>query len=147
MPTLSDAFVGDNAKKNAVVDDSCVLIDEEVASRGGISGLALKAGYGLIKGIKPGFVRSVVSDLLSEFAAALEPIYQESRQSAKGIAGHFEANGPRVADALLQITDDKAARSKNAMVKSTYEKLRSGAKKNVEAAVPRLAKLVERHTL
>jgi hypothetical protein len=30
-------------------------------------------------------------------------------------------------------------------VKSTYEKLRSGAKKNVEQAVPRLAKLVEKH--
>jgi hypothetical protein len=145
MPTLSDAFNGDATKKATVVDDCCTLIDEEVASRGGISGLALKAGYGAIKGIKPGFVKHVVTDLLPEFAEALETLYQEARQSTKGVAAHLEANAPRVADALLGITDEKAARSKNNLVKSTYEKLRSGAKKNVESAVPRLAKLVEKH--
>ena len=64
MPTLSDAFNGDAAKSAAVVDDCCTLIDEEVAGRGGISGLALKAGYGIVKGIKPGFVKHVVTDLL-----------------------------------------------------------------------------------
>jgi len=145
MPTLSDAFNGDAAKSAAVVDDCCTLIDEEVAGRGGISGLALKAGYGIVKGIKPGFVKHVITDLLPEFASALEPIYQEARQSPKGVAAYLEANGPRVADALLGITDEKAARSKNALVKSTYEKLRGGAKKNVETAVPRLSKLVEKH--
>jgi hypothetical protein len=145
MPTLSDAFNGDAAKKAVVVDDCCTIIDEEVSSRGGISGLALKAGYGAVKGIKPGFVKSVVSDLLPEFASALEPVYQEALLSSRGVAAHLEANAPRVADALLGITDEKAARSKNALVKSTYEKLRSGAKKNVEQAVPRLAKLVEKH--
>jgi hypothetical protein len=50
-----------------------------------------------------------------------------------------------VADALLSITDKKAERSKSGLVKSTYEKLRGSAKKNVEHAVPRLGKLVERH--
>ena len=145
MPTLSDAFNGDAAKKAVVVDDCCTLIDEEVASRGGISGLALKAGYGAVKGIKPGFVKSVVGDLLPEFAAALEPLFQEALQSNRGVAAHLDSNASRVADALLGITDEKAARSKNALVKSTYEKLRSGAKKNVEQAVPRLAKLVEKH--
>jgi hypothetical protein len=145
MPTLSDAFNEDAAKKAVVVDDCCTLIDEEVASRGGISGLALKAGYGAVKGIKPGFVKSVVGDLLPEFAAALEPVYQEAVQSNRGVGAHLESNASRVADALLGITDEKAARSKNNLVKSTYEKLRSGAKKNVEQAVPRLAKLVEKH--
>jgi hypothetical protein len=32
------------------------------------------------------------------------------------------------------------------MVKGTYDKLRSSAKKNVEAAVPRLATMIEKHT-
>jgi hypothetical protein len=31
------------------------------------------------------------------------------------------------------------------VVKGTYDKLRGTAKKNVEAAVPRLGKLIERH--
>ena len=52
----------------------------------------------------------------------------------------------RVADALLTITDDKAKRSKSGMVKGTYEKLRGSAKKNVEAAVPRIGAMIEKHT-
>jgi hypothetical protein len=60
------------------------------------------------------------------------------------VEAHFVANSGRVADALLAITDGKAARSSSSMVKGTYDKLRGIAKKNVEAAVPRLAKLVEK---
>ena len=58
---------------------------------------------------------------------------------------HLEANPGRVADALLSITDKRAQNAKNQVVKGTYEKLRSGAKKHVEAAVPRLGQLFEKH--
>jgi hypothetical protein len=86
-----------------------------------------------------------VSDLLPEFARALDPLYQEAKTQGRGVREHFTANGSRVADALLSITDDKAKRAKSAMVKGTYEKLRGSAKKNVEAAVPRLAAMLEKH--
>ena len=43
------------------------------------------------------------------------------------------------------ITDEKAKRAKSGMIKGTYDKLRSSAKKNVEAAVPRLAAMIEKH--
>jgi hypothetical protein len=58
---------------------------------------------------------------------------------------HLTSNPSRVADALLAITDTRAARAKNQMVKKTYEKLREGAKKHVEAAVPRLGEMFARH--
>jgi hypothetical protein len=86
-----------------------------------------------------------VTDLLPEFTQALEPIYQEARVSGGTVREHFTSNTPRVADALLSITDEKAKRSKSGLVKGTYEKLRSSAKKNVEAAVPRLAAMIEKH--
>ena len=66
--------------------------------------------------------------------------------SLNPVAPFFAANTGRVADALLAITDAKASRAKSAVVKGTYEKLRGSAKKNVEAAVPRLGKLIESHT-
>jgi hypothetical protein len=144
MPNLTDALTG-AANKNAVVEDCLSLIDAEVADKGGLTGLAIKAGYKTVQGIKPGFVRQVVTDLLPEFAVALEPIYQEARTSGHGVREHFSSNTARVADALLTITDDKAKRSKSGMVKGTYEKLRGSAKKNVEAAVPRLAAMIEKH--
>jgi hypothetical protein len=146
MPTLPEVLTSD-ANKAKVVDDCCALIDAEVKDKGGISGLAIKAGYGAVKGVKPGFVRTVVSDLLPEFARALDPIYQEAKTAGRPVADFFAAQSDRVAEALLAITDAKAQKSKNGLVKGTYDKLRGTAKKNVEAAVPRLGKMVESHTV
>ncbi|HEY1957723.1 MAG TPA: hypothetical protein VGH28_19015 [Polyangiaceae bacterium] len=144
MPNLQEILNADG-KKPQVVDDCVTLIDEEVKDKGGISGLALKAGYGAVKGIKPGFVRNVVTDLLPEFALALDPFYQEAVEKKKKPSEHFVANSSRVADALLSITDGKAKNAKSGVVRSTYDKLRGTAKKNVEAALPRLGRLVEKH--
>lgn len=144
MSNLADALTADS-KKSAVIEDCLALIDAEVADKGGLTGLAIKAGYKTVQGIKPGFVRQVVVDLLPEFARALDPIYQEARAQGHGVRDHFQSHTSQVADALLTITDDKAKRSKSGMVKGTYDKLRSSAKKNVEAAVPRLAAMIEKH--
>lgn len=145
MPSLPETLTSDS-KKNQVVDDCCNIIDAEVSDKSGLSGFAIKAGYAAVKGIKPGFVRHVVVDLLPEFAGALDPIFQEALGKGAPVASHFNQNASRVADALLAITDGKAQRSTSGVVKGTYERLRGTAKKNVEAAVPRLGKLVEKHT-
>ncbi len=144
MAALSETLMHET-KKAAVVDDCCRLIDDEVADKGGISGLAIKAGYSAVKGIKPGFIKHVVTELLPEFAGVLDPIYQEAKTGGKAVGSHFTTNASRVADALLKITDAKAQHSKSGLVKGTYEKLRGTATKNVEAAVPRLGRLVEKH--
>jgi hypothetical protein len=144
MPTLPEALTSES-KKGAVIDDCISLIDAEVQDKGGLTGLAIKAGYRTVQGIKPGFVRQVVVDLLPEFAQALDPLYSEAKAGGRGVREFFQANTARVADALLGITDEKAKRSKSGMVKGTYEKLRGSAKKNVEAAVPRLASMIEKH--
>jgi uncharacterized protein DUF6918 len=146
MINLPDVLTSDS-KKGAVVDDCLALIDAEVGDKGGLSGLALKAGYKAVQGVKPGFVRQVVVDLLPEFARALDPLYQEAVASGRSVRDHFNTNQGRVADALLSITDEKANRARSGLVKGTYEKLRSSARKNVESAVPRLAAMIEKHSL
>lgn len=144
MAALAEVLTSD-AKRAQVVEDCLQLIDQEVEDKGGISGMAIKAGYAAVKSIRPGFVKQVVHDLLPEFANAVDPIFQEATAQSKPIAAHFAANAGRVADGLLAITDEKAKRTKSGVVKATYERLRGTAKKNVEAAVPRLGKLVEKH--
>ncbi|MCA9603637.1 MAG: hypothetical protein KC417_16505 [Myxococcales bacterium] len=142
MPSLEEILTNPE-KKNAVTEATFKVIDDEVADKGGLSGIAIKTGYKVVQGIKPGFVRNVVGDLLPEFARALDPMYQEAVAKGVGIKAHFVANASRVADALLAITDAKAAKSPNGAVKGAYDKLRGMAKKNVEAAVPRLGGLIE----
>lgn len=139
-------ILNSESKKNLVVDDCVNVIDQEVSDKGGLSGIAIKAGFMAVKGVKPGFVRQVVYDLLPEFAAALDPIFQEAKTRSVPVGSHFNQNSGRVADALLAITDGKAQRAKSGAVKSAYDKLRGTAKKNVEAAVPRLGRVIEKHS-
>ncbi len=146
MAALSEVLTSDS-KKALVIEDCLSLIDREVADKGGLSGMAISAGYAAVKSIRPGFVKQVVHDLLPEFARAVDPIYEEATSLGRAVTQHFTSNSSRVADALLAITDEKARRTKSGVVKATYDRLRGAAKKNVEAAVPRLGQLVEKHTL
>ncbi|MFW5876714.1 MAG: DUF6918 family protein [Myxococcota bacterium] len=140
-----ESVLTEESKRSQVVDDTLQLVDEEVASKKGFSGMALKTGYKAVKGVKPGFLRNVVDHLLPEFARALEPVYEEAKASGSSVREHFAANAGRVADALLGITDAKARKSTNNLVKGTYDKLRGTAKTHVEAAVPRLAALIGKY--
>jgi hypothetical protein len=144
MGSLVDALTAEGNKSD-VVKDCVELIDAEVKDKGGISGLAIKAGYSAVKGIKPGFVAGAVEDMLPEFARVLDPIYADAKSQNKGVSDFFSSNSSRVADALLSITDAKAARARSGVAKSAYDKLRGTAKKNVEQAVPRLGRLVEKY--
>jgi hypothetical protein len=136
--------INDPTKRPAIVADCCALIDEEVAAKGGLSGLAVKAGYAAVKGVKPGFIREVVEKLLPEFATHLDPMWDEGKKTGNATA-FFQSNRSRVADALLAVTDERSKHAKSSVVRGTYEKLRGSAKKNVEEAVPRLARLLTKH--
>lgn len=140
---LSDALA-DKDKKAKIVSDCAVLIDEEVAAKGGLSSIPLKAGYKAVKGIKPGFITHVLDQLLPEFATKVDPIWDEGVKEGKPV-DYFQKNRSRVADALLSVTDEKAKRAKSGLVQSTYSSLRGTAKKHVEEAVPRLSKLLEKY--
>lgn len=141
--TLSEVFQ-DEERKRAIIKDAAQLVDEEVAAKGGISGFAVKAGYGAVKGIKPGFINEVLEKLLPQFAEKMEPIWEEGKKAGRASA-YFQENRTRVAEALLAVTDSKIDGAKSSVVKKTYSTLRGSAKKNVEEAVPRLGKLLEKH--
>ena len=64
--------------RSAVIRDSVRLIDEEVARKSGITGLALKGGYKVVKKLKSGrMIEKAVDHLLDDFTGALDSMYQE----------------------------------------------------------------------
>ena len=133
-------------EKRARVVDACVeLVDGEVDKKKGLGGVVIKAGYGAVKGIKPGFVRKVVDGLFDRWAAKLEPFWSEAEASGASPVAHLTAKKGAVAEALLAVTDEKATRADHAIVASTYKKLRPSAKEHVEEAVPALAALIDKH--
>ncbi|HET9959693.1 MAG TPA: hypothetical protein VFQ61_34610 [Polyangiaceae bacterium] len=144
MASLSEQL-GAGSKREAVIDDALKVLDEEVADKGGLSGMAIKGAYKLVQGVRPGFLRQVVNSLLGDFLLALDPVYQEAKSKGRPAGAYLQENSGRVADALLVVTDRKAQRADSAVVKGAYDKLRPMAKKQVEAAAPRLARLLEKH--
>jgi hypothetical protein len=132
-------------KRAQVIQDACRVLDQEVSDKGGITGIAIKGAYKLLQGIKPGFVPEVVDALLDDFLDALDPIYQDAIAKKLSPGAGVKSEPSRAADALLSVTDRRALEAKRQVVRSAYDKLRGMAKKQVEAACPRLAGLLDRH--
>jgi len=142
---LNDVL-NDEAQRASITESICRLVDEEVRKQRGLSGVAIKAGYKLVQGVKPGFVRDVVGVLLPEFAAALEPFREQAVAQGQPVASYFSAHTPEVAEALLSVTDGRVQSSEHGAVKGAYSKLRGSARKNVEGAVPGLGKIIEKYS-
>jgi hypothetical protein len=144
MPTLTDMLLVPGNRPKVIAD--CVqLINEEVDSKGGLTGLAVKGAYALVKAVKPGFVTEAVDHMLDDFVKRLEPFWADAQAKNEPIGPLMNARAPQVADALLAISDERAARSTNPTLKKAYEKLRPTGKKHVEQAVPRVGRLIQKY--
>jgi hypothetical protein len=140
MSALAEKLLSDPAKRARVLTACEKLVDDEVGSKGGLSGLAIKAAYKVVQGLKPGFVREALDALVEDFVKRLEPFYDGG--SATAFAASLRQQPGKVADALLGITDERAKRAQNPNLRSAYDKLRPQAKKHVEEAVPRVAQTI-----
>jgi hypothetical protein len=132
-------------KRPQLLTDCEKLIDEEVAAKSGLSGMAVKAAFGMVKAVKPGIIRESVDALIDAFVEKMEPFYTAQQSSTQSVEAYFSTRAGEVSDALLGVTDARAARAKNATIKKAYESLRPKGKQHVEAAIPRLSRLVGRY--
>ena len=144
MATLKERL-GGGEKRQQLIDDACRVLDEEVADKSGLGGIAVKAAFSVIKGVKPGFIRQAVDHLTDEFLDVIEPFHREALAKGQKPGDYIRNESGRVAEALLAVTDTKAKRAENQIVQKTYDKLRPSAKKHVEAAAPRLGQLVNKY--
>lgn len=146
MADTLKASLLDSERRDTVVDDLQVLVDQEVADKSGLSGGIVKTGYAAVKKVKPGIIRSTIDNLLDEFVDALEPYWATYTTEAGGDFGTFLATRPQeVSEALLAVTDRRAERSNRPAVTSVYAKLRPKAQENVVEALPRLGAVVQSH--
>ena len=145
MGSLKDILTADDVRRN-VIDDCCRLIEDEVRSKRGMSGLALKAGFKAFKKVKPGALPMAVDNLLDDFADAVDPYYQDHLESGNSTAVQsFRPRAREIANGLLAITDRKAQRFERGVVRKTYEKLRPTAVNHTTDAIPGVARLVDKY--
>ena len=141
---LSDILLNEN-NRESIVDDCVKLIDKQVAAAPGLGGLALKAAYSTVNGIRADYCAQVVDQLLPEISIALDPMWTEGVNNGNPVE-YLAQRKSQVADELLQISDKRVENSTRAMVKGAYAKLRPSAKNYVEKGVPDLAEIINKHS-
>lgn len=144
MGTLSDTLLS-ATNRPKLIRDCTDMVDAEVASKG-LTGLPIKAGYKMVKAIKPTIIPEVLDGLINDMVKNLEHFWEAYEKGGKQgqFSSYLTARSGEVADALLKITDDRAKTTSHKALKSAYEQLRPVGKKNVEAAVPRVAGVVSK---
>ncbi|MBN2804114.1 MAG: hypothetical protein JXR91_13555 [Deltaproteobacteria bacterium] len=148
MGKIKDNILSKDNRPKAI-KECARLVDEEVASKKGMTGIIIKTGYKTFKAIKPSIVEIAVDVLLDDFASKLDEQYDEylkdSPDKAKPFDQWAKMRDKKIADALLNVTDNMMERSKKEAIKRVYKSLRGIAEKNVAAAVPQIGKLVMKY--
>lgn len=128
----------------SIAVDCATLMDVQVATKSGISGLALKAAYAVVKGLSADYIPGAIQRLLPEAITALDPMWDEGIQAGDPVV-HLTQNSDLTADTILSVTDAKIQRSSNGLICSSYNKLRKSVKSDIAAAVPGLAQILGKH--
>ncbi len=143
--TLKDILLAPE-RRPAVVSDLQTLVDQEVASKTGMSGIAIKGSFAVVKRVRSGFIPHAIDQMLPEFAHKLQPYYERYDPATDGSLGaYLSANSSAVADVLLGVADRRATQSRHESVKRAYQKLRPQGKKHVEHALPALGAVIEKY--
>ncbi len=140
---LTDRITGQTAYTNLAID--CTqLIDEQVSAKTGLSGMALKTAYKVIKGLGHDYIPGAIGRLLPDTLSALNPIWTEATQNGDPVA-YLSQHSDRTADIILSTTDARIIKHGSGLVGSSYKQLRKSIKRDVVEAVPSLAKIINKH--
>jgi Family of unknown function (DUF6918) len=143
--TLQQALLAPGIKPR-VIDDCFTLINQRVSEMSGISGTAVKLAYKTVNAFMPGHVRFMVGSLLPDMVEKLEPYWADFTASGgSGFGDYLAKRGDEVSQALLSVTDARAAASGRPTIIKAYGTVRGSASKHVEAALPGIGDLVHKY--
>lgn len=146
MPaTLQQILLAPDVRRD-VLTDCFTLIDQEFSDLSGVSGTAVRLAFKTVNTFMPGHVYHMVEVLLPDLVAQLEPFWADFATSGGSEFGDYLAKrGDEVAQALLTVTDDRAAASGRPTVIKAYKTVRGGAARHVKNSLPRVGDLVMKY--
>jgi hypothetical protein len=129
-----------------VIADCLKLIKQEVAAKSGVSGAAVKLAYKTANAFASGYLQHTVESLLPDMVVALEPYWADFTASgASDFGDYLVKRGDEVSEALLSVTEARAAISQRPTILKAYGAVRGSAAKHVAAALPNLGSLVQHY--
>jgi hypothetical protein len=143
--TLQEVLLAPDTQPQ-VTTDCYTLLEQELSDKSGVSGTAVKLAYKTVNTFMPGHVRFMVGALVPDMVVKLDPFWAEFRASGGSeFGGYLAKRGDEVAEALLTVTDARAAASGRPTVIRAYRSVRGSAVKHVQAALPRVGDLVMKY--
>jgi hypothetical protein len=129
-----------------VIADVQAMIEQELASKSGISATAIKVAYKAVTAFAPGYYQETIKDMLPGMADQLQPFWADFTAAGGSDFGDYLAKRPEeVSEALLAVTDHMAEISERPVIIRAYKSVRGGAGKHIEAALPNLGALVQKY--
>ncbi|MET3804237.1 hypothetical protein ABIB25_001223 [Nakamurella sp. UYEF19] len=143
MHTLTETLLAESTR-TAVVRDLVGVVNEEVREKKGVSGVTVKSAVATVRKVSPNVIGSAIDRMLPEFARVLEPFWVDF--AGNGDFGTYLAGrGEEASNALVGVTDKKAANTSRAPLRKAYGALRPRAIDNVTTALPRLGAAIQKH--
>jgi hypothetical protein len=129
-----------------VVDDSQKLIEQELSTKSGVSGTAVKVAYKTANSFASGYLRGKIEQLVPEMVIQLEPFWADFTASGSSDFGDYLVKrGDEVSEALLTVTDAHGAQSNRPTIVKAYKAVRGSAGKHITAALPNLGAMVQKY--
>ena len=145
VATLQETLLAPETKPH-VTADCMTLIQQEVSAKSGVSGTTVKLAYKTVNAFASGYVQSMVETLLPDMIDRLEPYWADFTASGAGDFGDYLVKrGDEVSEALLSVTDARAAASDRPTIIKAYRSVRGSAAKHVTGALPAVGALVQKY--
>jgi len=143
--TLQEILLPPDIRQDVIADCNA-LIKQQVSGMSGISGAAVKLAFKTANSFAPGHVTHMIDTLLPKMAEQLQPYWADFLTSGGSEFGDYLAKrGPEVADALLSVTDARAAASGRPTITKAYRGVRGSATKHIAAALPQVGDMVMKY--
>ena len=145
MATLHEMLLAPDVRPR-VVADTLTLVDSELASKSGLSGTAVKVAFKAITAFAPGYYQETVAGMVPDMVDQLAPFWADFQVSGGADFGDYlSKRSDEVGPALLTVTDAMRDRSGRATIIKTYNAVRGGAGKHIEAALPNLGAMIQKY--
>jgi hypothetical protein len=145
MATLHEMLLAPDVEPK-VVTDVLALVDNELASKSGISGTAVKVAFKAITAFAPGYYQETVASMVPDMVDQLAPFWADFQASGSADFGDYLVKrSDEVVPAMLVVTDAMRDRSGRTAVVKAYSAVRNGASKHIEAALPNLGAMIQKY--
>src|SRR5215469_13001484 len=118
--TLEQMLLAPDAQPH-VVTDCMALVEQELASKSGVSGTAVKVAYKVVTTFAPGYYKETIESMLPDLADKLQPFWADFQASGGSDFGDYLAKrNDEVGEAMLAVTDNMASISKRPVIIKAY---------------------------